>query len=214
VIDFEFFTKKRQLSKAALISLFLLVAVLVITTVYFSVSYSAQARLQDSAKNYLTRFTSSLDAALARHSYLPILLAQEPIIQDYLQKKPEAISTQQLNLYLERINQIAGTLDVYLMLPNGDTIAASNWAKEQSFIGKNFAFRPYFQKAIQGNLGRYYAVGTTSNERGYYFSYLVSDEAQHALGVITVKVNIAEIESLWKSERINFLVTDSEGIVF
>lgn len=214
MIDFEFFTKKRQLSKAALISLFLLVAVLVITTVYFSVSYSAQARLQDSAKNYLTRFTSSLDAALARHSYLPILLAQEPIIQDYLQKKPEAISTQQLNLYLERINQIAGTLDVYLMLPNGDTIAASNWAKEQSFIGKNFAFRPYFQKAIQGNLGRYYAVGTTSNERGYYFSYLVSDEAQHALGVITVKVNIAEIESLWKSERINFLVTDSEGIVF
>lgn len=96
MIDFEFFTKKRQLSKAALISLFLLVAVLVITTVYFSVSYSAQARLQDSAKNYLTRFTSSLDAALARHSYLPILLAQEPIIQDYLQKSRRLLALSSL----------------------------------------------------------------------------------------------------------------------
>lgn len=214
MIGFEFLTKKRQLSKTMLSGLWLLVAALVILTVYFSVSYSAQARLQESAKNYLTRLTSSLDAALARHSYLPVLLAQEPFIQDFLQKKPEAISTEQLNLYLERINQIAGTLDIYLMLPNGDTIAASNWAKEQSFIGKNFAFRPYFQKAIQGELGRYYAVGTTSNERGYYFSYLINAQNQPALGVVTVKVNIAEIESFWKSQRIDFLVTDSEGIVF
>jgi two-component system C4-dicarboxylate transport sensor histidine kinase DctB len=117
-------------------------------------------------------------------------------------------------MYLERINKIAGTLDIYLMLPSGDTVAASNWAKEQSFIGKNFAFRPYFQQAIQGNLGRYYAVGTTSNERGYYFAYSISDADEHSLGVITVKVNVAEIEAFWQSEPIDFMVTDSEGIVF
>ena len=86
MIGFAFFTKKRQLSKTTLLGLFLLVAALVIVTVYFSVSYSAHTRLQESAKNYLTRLTSSLDAALARHSYLPILLAQEPFIQDFLQK--------------------------------------------------------------------------------------------------------------------------------
>lgn len=214
MIAFEFFNKKRQLSKTTLSSLFLIVAALVVFTVYYSVSYSAQVRLQENAKNYLARLTSSLDAALARHSYLPVLLAQEPFIRDYLQKKSNAISTDQLNFYLERINQIAGTLDIYLILPNGDTIAASNWAKEQSFIGKNFSFRPYFQQAIQGGLGRYYAVGTTSNERGYYFSYLISDEEEQPLGVITIKVNIVEIEAFWKSEPIDFLVTDSEGIVF
>ncbi|WP_298608806.1 ATP-binding protein [uncultured Thiothrix sp.] len=197
-----------------MLSLFLLTAALVLSTVYYSVSFSAQDRLEESAKNYLTRLVGSLDAVLARHSYLPVLLAEEPVIQDFLQKKPTALSTEALNMYLERINKIAGTLDIYLMLANGDTVAASNWAKEQSFIGKNFAFRPYFQQAIQGQLGRYYAVGTTSNERGYYFAYPISDEEDRSLGVITVKVNVAEIEALWQSAPIKFLVTDSEGIIF
>lgn len=211
---FEFLKKQRQLSKKAWLGLFLLAAVLLVSAVYYSVSFSAQTRLQESSQYYLTRLTGSLDAALARHSYLPVLLAQEPVIQDYLKQQPNAISTEQLNMYLERINKIAGTLDIYLMLPSGDTVAASNWAKEQSFIGKNFAFRPYFQQAIQGNLGRYYAVGTTSNERGYYFAYSISDADDHSLGVITVKVNVAEIEAFWQSEPIDFMVTDSEGIVF
>ncbi|TXH71706.1 MAG: sensor histidine kinase [Thiothrix sp.] len=211
---FEFLKKQRQLSKKTWLGLFLLAAVLLVSAVYYSVSFSAQTRLQESSQYYLTRLTGSLDAALARHSYLPVLLAQEPVIQDYLKQQPNAISTEQLNMYLERINKIAGTLDIYLMLPSGDTVAASNWAKEQSFIGKNFAFRPYFQQAIQGNLGRYYAVGTTSNERGYYFAYSISDADEHSLGVITVKVNVAEIEAFWQSEPIDFMVTDSEGIVF
>lgn len=214
MIVISFLTKHRQLSKKTILGLFLLTAALVLSTVYYSVSFSAQNRLEESSKNYLTRLVGSLDAVLARHSYLPILLAEEPVIQDYLQKKTNAISTKALSRYLERINKIAGTLDIYLMLANGDTVAASNWAKEQSFIGKNFAFRPYFQQAIQGQLGRYYAVGTTSNERGYYFAYPVSDETGRALGVVTVKVNVAEIEALWQSAPIKFLVTDSEGIIF
>lgn len=214
MIVISFFTKHRQLSKKTILGLFLLTATLVLSTVYYSVSFSAQNRLEESSKNYLTRLVGSLDAVLARHSYLPILLAEEPVIQDYLQKKTNTISTKALSGYLERINKIAGTLDIYLMLANGDTVAASNWAKEQSFIGKNFAFRPYFQQAIQGQLGRYYAVGTTSNERGYYFAYPVSDETGRALGVVTVKVNVAEIEALWQSAPIKFLVTDSEGIIF
>lgn len=211
---FRFFTKQRQLSKQAILGLFILSAVLVIASVYYSVSFSAQARLQESSKNYLTRLTGSLESALSRHSYLAVLLAQEPFIQNYLQNQASPADTVKINQYLERINEIAGTLDIYLMRPNGDTIAASNWRKEQSFIGKNFAFRPYFQQAVQGSLGRYYAVGTTSNERGYYFASLVNDVRGQPLGVVTVKVNVADIESFWKGEPINFLVTDSEGIIF
>lgn len=208
------FLVRRQLSKKTILGLFLLTAALVLASVYYVVSFSAQNRLQENSENYLTRLTGSLDAALSRHSYLPVLLAQEPFIQDYLQDNPNPTKTAQLNQYLEKINEIAGTLDIYLMRPNGDTIAASNWRKEQSFIGKNFAFRPYFQQAMQDKLGRYYAVGTTSNERGYYFAALMTDSVGQTLGVITVKVNVAETERFWKREPINFLVTDTEGIVF
>ena len=205
---------KKSISKAALLFSLVGIAALLLFTVYYSISRSAQTRLQEQSEYYLTRLTGALEATLAKHSYLAILLAQEPLIHTYLKQQPNDLSTKELNLYLERTNTIAGTLDIYLMLPDGTTIAARNWAKEQSFIGKNFAFRPYFQQAMQGGLGQYYAVGTTSNERGYYFASLVRDENGQALGVVTVKVNVAEIEATWQLEPLEFMVTDPEGIIF
>ena len=80
------------------------------------------------------------------------------------------------------------------MLPSGKTIAASNWKSERTFIGKNFNYRPYFQQAMQGKLGRYFALGTTSKKRGYYFAYPKTDGGRIA-GAIVVKVDIGRIEA-------------------
>ncbi|MEZ5449548.1 MAG: ATP-binding protein [Thiolinea sp.] len=125
------------------------------------------------------------------------------------------MTTGQLNNYLERANAIAGTLDIYLMRADGTTVASSNWYKESSFINKNFSFRPYYQQAMQGRLGRYYALGTTSNERGYYFASAVRDEpGGKVIGVVTVKISVGEVEGLWKHEPVEFLVTDPDGVVF
>ena len=38
----------------------------------------------------------------------------------------------------------------YLVDNAGNTIASSNRQEPESFVGKNYAFRPYFQEAIQG----------------------------------------------------------------
>ena len=49
------------------------------------------------------------------------------------------------------------------------TLAASNWQKALTFVGRNFAFRPYFIEAMRGGAGRYYALGTTSGAARFYF---------------------------------------------
>ncbi|MEZ5581573.1 MAG: hypothetical protein R3F37_01200 [Candidatus Competibacteraceae bacterium] len=56
-----------------------------------------------------------------------------------------------------------------------------------------FGFRPYFQKAMQGQLGRYYALGTTSQERGLF---CLPHPAQRAKpGAVVVKISLDIIDS-------------------
>ena len=47
-----------------------------------------------------------------------------------------------------------------------------------SFVGENFTYRPYFQDATKGQRGRFFALGTTSLKRGYYFSSPVMSTAR------------------------------------
>ena len=58
----------------------------------------------------------------------------------------------------------------------------SNHDRPDSFIGQNFAYRPYFTQAVAGGSGRFFALGTTSGGGGN--DQLVSIEAivgsQHA----------------------------------
>ena len=74
------------------------------------------------------------------------------------------------------------------MLPNGKTLAASNWEQADSFVDRNFAFRPYFREAIAGRPGRFFGLGTTSGKRGYYFAAAVRD-GERNLGALVVKVD-------------------------
>jgi two-component system C4-dicarboxylate transport sensor histidine kinase DctB len=118
-----------------------------------------------------------------------------------------------LNKYLETINSISDTADTYLMDKEGLTIAASNWQEERPFVGRNFSFRPYFVEAMEGQLGRYFALGSTSSKRGYYFAYPVRKDDE-ILGVVVIKINIDLVEQAWGHHSGSFLVTDPDGVVF
>ncbi|MEJ2123500.1 MAG: ATP-binding protein [Alphaproteobacteria bacterium] len=155
----------------------------------------------------------NLGGELAKYRYQPQLLSNIPNFKLALsgQATPELLKT--VNLELERINNVTGALDTYLMDANGLTIAASNWNKKKPFIGRNFNFRPYFQAAMQGRLGRYYALGTTSNKRGYYFAYPVYHNS-NIIGAVVVKVQIGYLEKEWRTSGHEVLVVDPNGVVF
>lgn len=193
-------------------------ATITLLTVYYSVRQNAEQRLRQETRTYMAQLVSQLDSMLAQHAYLPALLAESAEIRDYMRHaSPDTAVQTRINQHLANINRIAETLDVYLMKPDGITVAASNWDKPSSFIGGNFGFRPYFSAAIQGELGRYYALGTTSRERGYYFAAPIHEANGNGtgiLGVVVVKVAIEAIEQAWNHATVQFMVTDPDGIVF
>lgn len=167
----------------------------------------------EEAATRLALYISYLQGKLERYEILPELLAHDRRLVNFLYNPGGRERIEAFNRYLETVNLISDAADTYLMDSSGLTIAASNWQEPRPFVGRNFSFRPYFQMAMQGHLGRYFALGAASSQRGYYFAYPVRQE-ETILGALVMKINIDAVEENWKKQGDTFLVTDPEGVIF
>ncbi len=157
----------------------------------------------------------SLNSLLREHHKTVVTLAGISGLQGaLLSRDPDAVY--HANVVLDHF---AGTLDAdvcYLMDRRGETIASSNRGEKDSFVGHNFAFRPYFKQALQGELGGYLALGATSGKRGIYHSYpIYSDPEERPIGVAVIKSSIERAErALGLPEEDIVLIVDPHGIIF
>ncbi len=117
------------------------------------------------------------------------------------------------NSVLDRYNTALNTSVSYLMDADGITVASSNRNDPDSFVGKSYRFRPYFQEAAKGHAGRYFALGITSGKRGFYASYLVWNPAGKVVGVVAMKMDIDGFETFFQKYAFCFFVSP-EGIIF
>ncbi len=145
------------------------------------------------------------------------MLSTNPMLARVIKSSADKSEISKINKYFEEIQHVTEASDIYLLNSQGDAIAASNWQQAYSFIGQNYAFRPYYTEAIAGRLGSYYAVGTSSNTRGFYFSYPIYDQGR-VLGVIVVKVDIADIEEqmtgLAKAGQYELAISGEDEVIF
>lgn len=169
--------------------------------------------LQQRTQADMNRYALSLQQTLDRYKDLPRLLSTHSELINTLLYDKSSDSRMRANLYLEQVNSVIGASDTYLMNSEGVTIAASNWTKSSSFVDRNFSFRPYFQDAVKGQPGRYFALGTTSNKRGYFFAYPVKHRGT-IYGAVVVKIDLNEIEEDWSDPDTDLLVTDEDGVIF
>ncbi|EPJ51756.1 MAG: hypothetical protein OFPI_16460 [Osedax symbiont Rs2] len=173
----------------------------------------AISELQQRTHADLNRYILTMRQKLARFRDIPQLLSKHPDLVRMLRVQANSNDLMRANRLLSEINRILGTRDSYLMNVHGLTVASSNWASERSFIGGNFNYRPYFKTAIAGGLGQYFALGTTSKRRGFFYSYPVRHK-ERILGVIVVKIDLNEIERDWNEKDIKLLVSDEDGVIF
>ncbi|MDJ0622763.1 MAG: ATP-binding protein [Desulfocapsaceae bacterium] len=190
-------------------------ALIVFTLVYVSKT-TYRRGLENLAAEGIVKLelhTTYLRGVLEKYESLPELLANDKRLINYLVNPGGRERIKALNRYLETVNSISDASDTYLMDKEGLTIAASNWNEEHPFVGRNFSYRPYFKEAMKGQLGRYFALGTTSSRRGYYFAYPVRHEGE-ILGALVIKIGIDSVEQAWGHKNQSFLVTDPDGVIF
>ncbi|WP_297620382.1 ATP-binding protein [uncultured Roseicyclus sp.] len=172
-----------------------------------------EVQIGDRDRATLELATQNLRGALNRAAVLPPLLAERPILARVLRDPTNAGLLPFVN---EQLRQTALSLDVsdiYLMDRTGLTIAASSYRTERSFVGRNFAYRPYFTDALDGGIGRFHALGTTSGERGYFFAAPVSDE-RGIIGVVAVKITLDAFEATWAESGATIIVQDMSNVIF
>ncbi len=164
-------------------------------------------------ENTLRLAVAALRGQMARFERLPELVADHEIIQEVARNPGDATRIAQGNAYLAEINELLQSSDIYVMGVDGTTLAASNYSTTTSFVGENFSYRPYFFDAIAGQQGRFFALGTTSARRGYYFGAPIRD-GDVILGVVAFKIDVDGIEETWRGGDYEIVVTDPEGIIF
>ncbi|MCR9214635.1 MAG: sensor histidine kinase [Proteobacteria bacterium] len=156
---------------------------------------------------------AGLRGELRRYQPLPALIADKASIRELLENPTDPIIVEDVNLKLKDIAETVDASDVYVIDKDGLTLAASNYEKPTTFVGRNYGFRPYFKQAIDGELGRYFAFGIASFRRGYYFSSPVWIDGEIS-GVVVVKINVDAFESVWRGNQSQIAVVDKYGIIF
>ena len=117
------------------------------------------------------------------------------------------------NSALDRYNSALNASVSYLMDAEGMTVASTNRKDPDSFVGKSYHFRPYFQEAAKGQPSRYFALGITSGKRGFYSSYPVQNRLGKVLGVVTMKRDLDDMETFFSKYPFCFLISP-DGIIF
>lgn len=202
------------MTRPILISLWALVLMIAVLSVHRGVSLLVHDDLAAQSRATLDLYVASLRGRLDKFRAQPILMAEHPVTRalfDTPHPDPAAIAA--ANRLYVRTARVIGASDVYVMDAGGTTVAASNWDDQPTFVGQNFAYRPYFIEAMQGRLGRFFALGTTSHKRGYYFAYPVRRDGE-VVGALAVKVDVEEMERVWQRDADHVLVLDDSRMVF
>lgn len=193
--------------------LFLAIAGLALwQTGYWARSF-VMSDIRERSGDILNLVVENLRGELAKFQYQPRLLAFDPAFERALSNEASTGDVLLANEQLVRFNDISGAAATFLLDRAGRTVAASDWQSADSFVGRSFSFRPYFHAAMQGSLGRDFAVETETGERSYYFAHPIRVGAK-IRGAVVIKIAIDRLEPSWLSSDQKILVLDSDGVVF
>ena len=215
--------RKRWLALIAAVGIVLFWMALVLAA-YNAVADRNLDQLRQTSRQRLDFLTAVTRQTLQKYESMPYVLSQQGELVDLLEHPDDARRVQSVNDYLKRVKEKTEPLTVYLLNSKGKAIASSNWSDPGSFVGQDYAFRPYFLEAVQRQAGRFYGVGTTTAEPGYFLSYpLFSREsdpsatakaAQAPIGVVVVKISLGDLEQAWSEGADVVALADADGIVF
>ncbi|WP_428603697.1 ATP-binding protein [Sedimenticola sp.] len=158
----------------------------------------------------LELYASTVQSAKQRFDYLPFIVSRDRQVRALLKG---LISGDPVSKKLHSWQTESAAAVLYLMDHQGNVLASSNWQDSQSFVGSNYHFRPYFQDAIQGGQGQFFAVGASTGQPGLFLSRPVWDE-ETIIGVAVVKIDMTQLETDWALGGENVLVADSDGVIF
>ncbi|WP_319244238.1 ATP-binding protein [uncultured Propionivibrio sp.] len=203
---------RHPLRLTALVSACALLIAMIAFATYRISQQMGLAEMQITGRHRLDLYAASLEREIVKYAYFPSTLGLEQSVLQLLTHPNDPKLVAKVNSFLEQVNERAGTLSIYVMDNKGQVHASSNWRRPDSFIGEDLSFRSYFRDAMETGSGRFFGIGTTRSEPGYYLSSAVEDK-NRTRGVAIVKVSLEQLEKSWTTVETPVLVSDENGVV-
>jgi two-component system C4-dicarboxylate transport sensor histidine kinase DctB len=167
--------------------------------------------LREEAERVAVQQVRLFASDLSRFRLLPLVLGEYSDIDEAL-RQGEFAARRRMDGKLRLLAQRTGAPVIYLVDRNGDTVSASNADTAESFVGRNYRFRPYFVRAMRQGAAEYYAVGNVSGRPGLFLARRIGPASDPA-GVIVVKVEFDKLVRIWRTDPGQTMVMDERGIV-
>ncbi|MCF5295433.1 sensor histidine kinase, partial [Pseudomonas syringae] len=178
---------------------------------YLVSEHSGIKSLRETGERQLELHARTVESEISKYTYLPSVLELESSVSQLL-NEPGPELQQQVNRYLEGLNRRSRSRAIYVRDTTGRVLATSNWRDADSYQGEDLSFRAYFQDAVRGLPGRFYGIGTTTGESGYYLAHGLEDKGR-IIGVAVIKVRLEALEERWQRARLEAFVSDENGII-
>jgi two-component system sensor histidine kinase AauS len=191
-----------------------LVVLLMIALGYVTYLYSEKngiKALGENGERQLELHARTVESEINKYNYLPSVLELESNVSDLLNDPSPELRTK-VNDYLEGLNRRSRSRAIYVLDTTGRVLATSNWRDADSYLGEDLSFRAYYQDAIRGLPGRFYGIGSTTGEPGYYLAHGLEEKGK-IIGVAVIKVRLEALEERWQRARLEAFVSDENGII-
>lgn len=172
-----------------------------------------EALLELDANHRLDLFASAVEGMIKRSEHVPATIQLNPDILALLHEPNNASRVATANFYLRRLNAHVGSLAAFTLNDRGVVVASSNDGyPDDSSLGNDVSFRPYFLDALSGRVGRHFAIGVDGNLPGYFVSHPIRDGAD-VVGVAAIKISLGPIDQTWGMVGAPALLADANRIV-
>lgn len=151
-----------------------------------------------------------LISELQSYRELAVLLAEHPVLTGLLTDK--SADTQGAQATLLGISDMTGSLEIRLLDAGGKIVAQSHSVGQIS--AENLDKTLYFKRAMDAGLGSTHGQFGTQQQRAFTFAAPVFGDAGKPVGVVTVAVDLEQVETGWRAAPQVVFFTDEHGLVF
>lgn len=191
----------------------LAVAFVAVTSVlvYLRSHAQGEANLKAATNDRLDLFAAVVEARVRRLEPVPATIQLNPIVLEEL-RSPNPWRAREANDYLARLNAHLGSAAVYVLNERGVVLASSNLIDlDDSLLGEDVSYRPYYQEALAGRAARHFAIGS-GGQAGYFVSQPIFDGSR-VVGVAAIKIGLDGMNQSWSMLAAPALVADANQVV-
>jgi len=200
---------------------FLPIVIILILAVIVSIVFIAEIGMvsQENQLDVLEENLTELKYEIERQYFTGINSAVESLSDNQYVRNQlnQSITPNDSNtlIVLETTKETFNASIAYVMNTTGDVVASTFYGDNQTLVGNNYAFRPYFLNAMNAESVVYPAVGVTTLQRGIYFSHPIYTPGSNEIqGVVVIKKGLEELDELLDKTDCHVSLISAEGIVF